>query len=155
VAVPSALFPHAKLKSMNESIIMNKVASRQATDKSKLTRDQIETLREAGYTAKQIAALPDILGLSSSQIDLAVEIGAIPDYEEVPLNEKVQLSEAEIDFSDIRQKLTLSCVPTWKHNCARKIDLLPQLTLTLFAPIPPTSGESFTNHNKAITLQRS
>jgi uncharacterized protein (DUF4415 family) len=84
---------------------MNKVDTRQAHSKSKLTREQIEALEEAGFTPKQIAALPDKVDqLSSTQIDLAVEIGAIPDYEEIPLNQMVQPSDVEIDFSDIPRR---------------------------------------------------
>jgi uncharacterized protein (DUF4415 family) len=88
-----------------ERFTMNEVVARQARNRrrrSKLTAEQIETLEEARLSDKQIAALPNVLQLTSSQIDLAVEIGAIPNMEgEVPLNKMVQKPDNEIDFSDI------------------------------------------------------
>lgn len=66
-----------------------------------MTHEQIETLQEAGFTTKQIEALPDVYRLTSAQIALAVEIGALADEEEVPLDEMVQMPDDEIDYSDI------------------------------------------------------
>jgi len=59
-------------------------------------------LQEAGFTHKQIDALPNVYRLTSSQINLAVEIGAIPDFAEEAGNKEIgKLSDEEIDFSDI------------------------------------------------------
>jgi uncharacterized protein (DUF4415 family) len=88
---------------------MNKVATRQASNRkrgaarqNKLSAEQIAVLQEAGFTAEQIAALPNVLRLTTAQSDLAIEIGAIPvNKEEVPLAEMVQKSDDDIDFSDI------------------------------------------------------
>lgn len=81
---------------------MTKAAIRKASSKNKLTKEQIKILQEAGFTAEQIAALPNVFRLTSAQSDLAIEIGAIPsDEEEIPLDKMVQLADDEIDYSDI------------------------------------------------------
>src|SRR3954463_5798829 len=75
-----------------------------STQPNKLTAEQIETLQEAGLSTKQITALPNVYRLTSSQINLAVEIGAIPSFEgESGYREVGKLSDDEIDFSDIPQ----------------------------------------------------
>jgi len=75
-----------------------------STQPNKLTGEQIETLQEAGLSTKQITALPNVYRLTSSQINLAVEIGAIPSFEgESGYREVGKLSDDEIDFSDIPQ----------------------------------------------------
>ena len=67
-----------------------------------LSLEQIATLKEAGFTSEQIAALPGVLRLTSEQIYLAKTIGAIPRYEgELTLEELAALPDDTIDFSDI------------------------------------------------------
>jgi uncharacterized protein (DUF4415 family) len=67
-----------------------------------LTLEQIATLKEAGFTSEQIAALPDVLRLTAEQIYLAKSIGAIARYEgELTLEELTALPDDTSDLSDM------------------------------------------------------
>jgi uncharacterized protein (DUF4415 family) len=82
---------------------MNSTATTQAQSEDvQLTAEQMQTLKEAGYTPEQIAALPNVRGLTGEQIDLAYQIGALlADEGELTLEEIAALSDDDIDYSDI------------------------------------------------------
>jgi len=65
-----------------------------------LTEAQTGAMREAGFTDKQIAALPNVRGLSDEQILLADSFGLFPEGD-ATLEEIAAMPDDEIDFSDI------------------------------------------------------
>jgi len=96
-----------------------KVKDKAGTTRVQLSDEQIATLKKAGFTPKQIAALPNVRALTSEQIDLAYEIGAIPaDEGALTLEELAALSNADIDLSD---------APEWTdENFARAVMFSPK-----------------------------
>jgi uncharacterized protein (DUF4415 family) len=84
-----------------------------------LTTEQIAALERAGFTESQIAALPNVRALTSEQIDLAYDIGAIPaDENELTQEEFDALTDEDIDFSD---------APEWTdENLARAVLIEPK-----------------------------
>ena len=96
-----------------------KVKDKAGTTRVQLSDEQIATLKNAGLTPKQIAALPNVRALTSEQIDLVYEIGAIPPEEGTLTPEELAaLSDADIDLSD---------APEWTdENFARAVMFSPK-----------------------------
>jgi uncharacterized protein (DUF4415 family) len=68
------------------------------------TPKQIATLKAAGLSAEQIAAMPKVKGWTDEQILLALDIGALPEGREMTQEEFDALTDDEIDFSDIPER---------------------------------------------------
>ena len=96
-----------------------KVKDKAGTTRVQLSDEQIATLKNAGLTPKQIAALPNVRALTSEQIDLVYEIGAIPPEDGTLTPEELAaLSDADIDLSD---------APEWTdENFARAVMFSPK-----------------------------
>jgi uncharacterized protein (DUF4415 family) len=98
---------------------MNTLATTQASDEVfRPTAEQIATLKKAGVTDEQIAAFPNVRGMTDEQILLALNLGAIPEGEPLTEEEMAALTDADIDFSD---------APEWTdENSARAVLFSPK-----------------------------